>query len=345
MILGALLAVVPLLLLYLVLRLNRMRFREVGTLDLRVAVYLKLLQLRKRSKSEAHDLAHLGARRAELESLARRFAGGGPRMAVERDLEVPGPAGPVPVRHYRRSRDGTPGPILLYLHGGSFALGSVDTHNNVCRALAAAADCNVLSVGYRLAPEHPFPAALEDAYAALYWAAREGGTLPGDPELLAVAGDSAGGTLAAAVCLMARDRRYPLLRRQALVYPATDASTIDRDSYRLYGQGYALDTAEVLWARKQYLPDPRDRSLPYASPLLAESHAGLPPATVVTGEFDVLRDEGRAYAEALERAGVAVNYLCIPGVAHAFFSAQRALPQARRVTRQIAEDLADSWHR
>jgi acetyl esterase len=345
MILGALIALVPLLLLYLALRVNRMRFREEGTLDLRVAVTLRVIQLRKRSRGEARDRAHLEARRAELESLARWFARGGPRMAVERDLEVPGPAGAVPMRHYRRSRDGGLRPILLYFHGGSFALGSPNTHTNICRALAAAADCIVLSVGYRLAPEHPYPAAVEDAYAALCWASREGATIAGDPDLVAVAGDSAGGTLAAALCLMARDRRFPPLRHQALVYPATDATTIDRDSYRLYGRGYALDTEEVLWAREQYLPDARDRTLPYASPLLAASHAGLPPATVVTGEFDVLRDEGQAYAKALERDGVKVTYLCVPGVAHAFFSAQRLLPQARRVTRLIARDLSESWSR
>jgi acetyl esterase len=345
MILGALLAVAPLALFYLALRLNRLRFREEGTLDLRVAVYLRLLQMRKRWRPDALDPAHLEERRGELESLARRFAGGGPRMALEQDLEIPGPGGPVPARHYRRAPGGAPRPILLYLHGGSFALGSIDTHNNVCRALAAAADCNVLSVGYRLAPEHSFPAAVEDAYAALCWAAREGASLDGDPERLAVAGDSAGGSLAAALCLMARDRDYPSLRHQALVYPATDATTIDRDSYRLYGETYVLDTAEVLWAREQYLPDPEDRRLPYASPLLAERHEDLPSATIVTAEFDVLRDEGRAYAEALQQAGVRVNYLCVRGVAHAFFSAQRGLPQARRVTRLIAADLSESWNR
>jgi acetyl esterase len=266
-------------------------------------------------------------------------------MALEQDLVVPGPGGPVPVRHYRRSADGESKPILVYLHGGSFALGSIDTHNNICRCLAATADCSVLSVGYRLAPEHPFPAALEDGYAVLCWAAAEGRRLGCDPALLAVAGDSAGGTLAAALCLMARDREYPQPRHQALVYPATDASTIDRESYRLYGEKYALDTVEVLWAREQYLPEPRDRLLPYASPLLAESHEDLPPATIVTAEFDVLRDEGQAYARALEGGGVPVSYVCVPGVTHAFFSAQRGLPQARRVTRLIASDLGQSWNR
>jgi acetyl esterase len=343
MILGVLVVIVPLLLLYLALRINRLRFRDEGTLDLRSAVAIRLVQFGKRARGKSAGALSLEQQRAELDALARRFAGGGPRMAVERDLELPGPGGPIPVRHYRRSADENLRPILLYLHGGSFALGSIDTHDNVCRALAAAADCSVLSVGYRLAPEHPYPAGVDDAYAALNWVGANSRSFYGDPGRLAVAGDSAGGTLAAAVCLVARDRRGPAIRHQVLVYPATDATTIERESYRLYGEGYMLDTAQVLWAREQYLPDPQDRFLPYASPLLAPSHAGLPPATMVAAEFDVLRDEGRAYAEALERAGVPVRYECVPGVAHSFFSAQWLLPQARRMIRLIAEDLKQSW--
>jgi len=364
MILGLLVAVVPLLVLYLALRLNRLRFREEGTLDFRVAVMVQLLQRNKRSPGTdaagPSPAEHPSARqpsledqRAQLESLTRRFARGGPRMAIERDLEIPGPAGLIPVRHYRRSAGQDSRPVLLYLHGGAFALGSIDTHANVCRALAAAAECNVLSVGYRLAPEHPYPAAVEDAYAALCWAAAEGsagggdplgsGAYGGDPDRLAVCGDSAGGTLAAALCLMARDRAGPRIRHQALIYPATDATTIERESYRLYGRSYALDTDQILWAREQYLPNPQDRFLPYASPLLAPDLAGLPPAAIVTAEFDVLRDEGQAYAEALQRAGVPVRYECVPGVVHSFVSVQRLLPQARRAVRWIAEDLQRSW--
>jgi acetyl esterase len=343
MILGIVVVIVPLLLLYLALKINRLRFRNEGTLDLRSALIMKFIQFGKRARSTPPEFLSLEQQRVELDTLARRFAGGGPRMAVERNLEIPGPADPIPIRHYCRWPDETPRPVLLYLHGGSFALGSLDTHDNVCRALAAAADCTVLSVGYRLAPEHPYPAGVDDAYAALSWAAAESQSLNGDPGRLAVAGDSAGGTLAAAVCLMARDRRGPAIRHQVLVYPATDATTVERESYRLYGEGYMLDTAQVLWAQEQYLPDPRDRFLPYASPLLAPSHAGLPPATMVAAEFDVLRDEGRAYAEALERAGVPVRYECVPGVTHSFFSAQRLLPQARQMIRLIAEDLKGAW--
>ncbi|MBN1838292.1 MAG: alpha/beta hydrolase [Spirochaetales bacterium] len=365
MILGLLIAVVPLLALYLALRLNRLRFREEGTLDFRVAVMVQLLQRTKRSRgsdaAESPSVGHPSAQqpsleeqRAELESLTRRFARGGPRMAIERDLQIPGPAGLIPVRHYRRSPGPDERPVLLYLHGGAFALGSIDTHDNVCRALAAAAECNVLSVGYRLAPEHPYPAAVEDAYAVLCWAAAGGsaagggdargsGASGGDADRLAVCGDSAGGTLAAALCLMARDREGPRIRHQALVYPATDATTIERESYRLYGRGYALDTDQILWAREQYLPNPQDRFLPYASPLLAPDLAGLPPATIVTAEFDVLRDEGQAYAEALRRAKVPVRYECVPGVVHSFVSVQGLLPQARRAVRWIAEDLRRSW--
>jgi acetyl esterase len=348
MIVGVLVVLVPLLLLYLALRINRLRFRPEGTLDLRAAVVLRLVQRGERARRGSPEPFTLEQQRAELDALARRFAGGGPRMKVEREVELPGPAGPIPARLYRHSSEefGRPDsdlPLLLYLHGGSFALGSLDTHNNVCRALARAAECTVLSIGYRLAPEHPYPAGVDDAYAALCWAKSEGRSIAADPGRIAVAGDSAGGTLAAAICLMARDRGGPRICHQALVYPATDATTIERESYSLYGEGYMLDTAQILWAREQYLPDPQDRFLPYASPLMASSHAGLPPATMVTAEFDVLRDEGGAYAEALERAGVPVRYQCVPGVTHSFFSAQWLLPQARRVVRLIAGDLNASW--
>ena len=343
MIAGLLVVILPLLALYLFLRLNRLRFREEGTLDLRVAVMLALVQRRKRSGPQPSEPPTLEEERAELRALTRRFANGGPRMAVEGDLEAPGPGGPIPVRQYRRAPGSDRRPILLYFHGGAFALGGIDTHHNVCRALAAAGGCTVLSVEYRLAPEHPYPAAVEDAYAALCWATAAGDVFRGDPERLAVAGDSAGGTLAAAVCLMARDRRGPRIRHQGLIYPATDATTVEPESYALFGQGYMLDTAKVQWARDQYLPVLQDRSLPYASPLLAPSLAGLPPATVLTAEFDVLRDEGQAYAQALQEAGVAVRYERVAGVPHAFFSALGYLPQARRALRLIAEDLQSSW--
>jgi acetyl esterase len=278
-------------------------------------------------------------------SQARAVAGRGGRVKLQRDLLIPGPGGTIPVRQYvpLAHDSDRPLPLLLYLHGGGFVLGSPDTHDNLCRALARRAGCVVVSVDYRLAPEHPFPAAVDDAYAALQWAAAEAPALGADPHRLGVAGDSAGGNLAAVLCLRSREEDGPAIRHQALIYPATDATNLDRESHRRYGRGYFLDLSDVVWFLDQYLPRHEERGHPYASPLLAPRLAGLPSATVVTAEFDLLRDEGEAYAEALGRAGVPVRSRRYSGVVHGFASALRFLPKARQAVGFIAEGLKSSW--
>ncbi|MBE1535990.1 alpha/beta hydrolase [Actinomadura algeriensis] len=233
------------------------------------------------------------------------------------DTAVRGPGGPVPVRLYRPvPPDAGPLPVVVYLHGGGWVVGGVENVDGLCRDLAAAAGCAVLSVGYRLAPEHPFPAAVDDAWAAVAAAVRRPeryGFLPG---AVAVAGDSAGGNLAAAVALLARDRGVALAH-QLLVYPVTDTAR-DAPSWREYGTGYGLDAAALARFMDLYRAgaDPAD---PRLAPLRAPDLRGAAPATVITAECDILRDEGEAYARRLAESGVPVELRRYDGVVHSFF--------------------------
>lgn len=257
----------------------------------------------------------------------------GPPMAHEEDRRIPGPGGEIPIRIYR-PRDET-GAVLVYFHGGGWVLGNLDTHNNQCRNLAQEAGCVVVAVDYREAPEHRFPAAAEDAYAATKWVAANARSLDVDATRLAVGGESAGGNLAAVVCQMARERRGPAIVQQWLAYPVTDYA-FETDSYRDKSAGYGLELETMRWFWKHYLGD-QDGSSPYASPLRAVSLDGLPPAIVVTCEYDVLSDEGKAYAERLEEHGVRVELLAVPGVNHAFLG--QPVDAAGRVFGQIGSLL------
>ncbi|TYK43520.1 alpha/beta hydrolase [Actinomadura decatromicini] len=238
-------------------------------------------------------------------------------LPLVRDAAVRGPGGPVPVRLYRPAPPGRgPLPVIVYLHGGGWVLGGLDSVDPVCRELAAGTGCAVLSAGYRLAPEHPFPAAVDDAWAVLASAAREPGRWDALPGAVAVAGDSAGGNLAAAVALLARDRGLPLAH-QLLVYPVTDTA-MDTPSWREYGSGYGLDARTLARFMGLYRAgaDPSD---PRLAPLRARDLAGTAPATVITAECDILRDEAEAYARRLAAAGVPVELRRYDGVVHAFF--------------------------
>ena len=241
--------------------------------------------------------------------------------------------GDLPVRIYWP--DGAaPHPVTVFFHGGGFTLCGLDSHDRFCRILASGAGTIVVSVDYRLAPEHPFPAAVEDARAAVAWAHANAASLGGDPERLAVAGDSAGGNLAAVACLAARDGAGPPIAFQALVYPVTDAGQ-DTPSYREHGEGKFLTAAHMRWYWEQYLDDPSDADHPYASPLRAPDLSGLPPAFVLTAECDPLRDEGEAYAARLAEAGVPVEVHRIEGAFHGIFGLDHVLPaavEARRLT-------------
>jgi acetyl esterase len=242
-------------------------------------------------------------------------------IARSEDRTVPGPDGEIPVRVYTPdAATGASGPlpILVYYHGGGWVIGSIETHDNTCRALANLTPCIVVSVEYRLAPEFRFPAGLEDCYAATKWVAEHGAELGGDPTRLAVGGDSAGGNLAAAVSLAARDRGGPNIAYQLLIYPVTD-STNDTPSHREMGTGYGLTQDGMVYFWELYVSEPADATNPLAAVLHADLH-GLPPAMVITAEFDPLRDEGDAYAEKLKAAGVQVEHVAYPGQIHGFFA-------------------------
>lgn len=263
-----------------------------------------------------------------------------PPVHEVRDLTIDGPAGALRVRLYRAS-DHDPAPTIVFLHGGGFVLCDLESHDVTCRTLANASGCAVLSVDYRLAPETRFPGPLEDAYAAVQWAATHGREHGLDPARLAVAGDSAGANLAAAVTLLARERGGPRLLHQALICPVMDAAC-DTRSMRELGSGYMLSRDLMLWFWQCYLATSEDAANPLASPLRERDLAGLPPATILTAEFDPLRDEGERYADRLREAGVPVSARMYPGMIHDFPQMPLVTEMAERALVDAAQDLRAS---
>ncbi len=250
------------------------------------------------------------------------------------DRTLPGPVG---VRVYEPAGQGRDRGVLVFFHGGGWVTGSLDSHDGVCRALAAATPCVVVAVDYRLAPEHRFPAAVEDAWAATAWVAEHAASLGADPARIAVGGDSAGGTLAAVVALRARDRGLRLAL-QLLVYPVCDAAC-DTPSYRDCAEGYGLTAAAMRWYWQQYLGPDGDPADPEASPLRASALAGAAPALVLTAEHDPLRDEGQAYAARLREAGVPVTLARYDGLIHGFYRMPAAIGRARNALAASAAAL------
>lgn len=311
-----------------------------GELDPRVAVYLKLTDAAK--KGETDRTIPIPESRRNLEERAASVSGAPVEMASVKDMKATAGGLTVPVRLYTPEAGG-PFPALLFYHGGGWVQGSINSHDGLCRILAKKSGAVVISVEYRLAPEHVYPAAVNDAYAALLWTAAEGAKFNIDTKRIAVAGDSAGGNLAAAVCLMARDRKGPAITFQALIYPGVDSVNLNTESYKNFGKGYMLDKTTVERFIALYLPNPKDRGAPYASPLLAPSHKNLPPALVITAGFDPLRDEGEAYAKKLSDSGVPARSIRYPDVVHAFVSAPRLLPQSGQATDEIAAALRKAF--
>ena len=310
-----------------------------GRLDYKVAVILKFLNAKDDGGGQRPSVAE--SRRLLVEKV-RKYGSAPVAVKLVADRTFPGPAGPVPIRVY--TPDGTaPLPVIVFYHGGGWVQGDFTTHDNLCRYLANAAKALVVAVAYRLAPEHPFPAGVEDAYAALVWTAENAGVLNGDPRRIAVMGDSAGGNLSAVVSLMARDRQGPAIRRQVLVYPATDLSRLDTDSYNHFGGGFMLTRDKIVWFRRLYMPDEKNWTDPLASPLLAADHGRLPPATIITAQMDPLRDDGKRYAQKLRQAGVPTRYHCFDGMIHGFVSADKVLGQAHEALDEIAADLNASF--
>ena len=252
-----------------------------------------------------------------------------PPIGSVRDLAAPGPHGPIPLRLVRPAgvADAVALPLLVYFHGGGWVIGDLDTHDVACRTLAAGAGIAVLAVDYRLAPEHRFPAAVDDCIAAVRFARAEAAALGADAARIAVGGDSAGGNLAAVACLALRDAGEPVPAFQLLIYPATDMRAV-APSHTANGQGYMLTPDSIAYYREHYMPDAAERADWRASPLLAADHAHLPPALVLTAGFDPLRDEGRQYADALSGAGVACQYICFERQIHGFVTMGRVIDEA-----------------
>jgi acetyl esterase len=252
------------------------------------------------------------------------------------DGELPGPGGALPYRIYRPQHPAAqPVPALVFFHGGGCVFGDIDTHEGLCRMLSAESGCAVISIGYRQAPEHKFPAAVEDSYAATQWAVDHAGELGLDAHRIAVGGDSAGAGLAAAVCQMAAAHRGPRLALQLLFCPVMDMRA-ETPSRRALAEGYFLNQATLDWMLGHYCAAGVDLDDPRLSPLRAVQFSGLPPAHIHTAEFDPLRDEGEAYAQVLRNAGVPARYTCHAGMIHHFYAMAGAIPAARTALKAAA---------
>src|ERR1700733_10018965 len=276
------------------------------------------------------------ARNARVDAM--KMMGGEPdALGYVENLAVPGPGGEIPVRVYAIERGGALRPALVYFHGGGFVFGNLDTHDAVCRAIAKESGAVVISVDYRLAPENKFPAAVDDSYAATVWVAANAERLGIDAHRIAVGGDSAGGNLAAVIAIRCRDAGGPALAAQVLLYPVTDSSSFETESHREFAEGYFLTRGAMDWFTGHYVASSDQRRHPEASPLLASNLSGLPPALVITAEFDPLRDEGETYAERLRQAGVPVTVTRYPGMIHGFVSMHGVLAGGRQAVKEAAE--------
>ena len=261
-------------------------------------------------------------------------------LASITDRTIPGPAGEIPVRIYRPSTE-VGLPVTVFFHGGGWVVGDLESHDHCCRVIAAKADCVVVAIDYRLAPEAKFPAAIDDAWAATEWVATHGDELNVDTSRLAVAGDSAGGNLAAVVANISRDHEHVEIIQQALIYPVTDG-TCDRPSMTENAEGYLLSRNAMDWFHEHYTVTVEDLSDPRYSPIFSDL-AGAPPAVVVTAGFDPLRDQGNAYAAKLVEAGVDVDHMEYAGMFHGFFSMDAGLNVASEAQDQVAAALKDAF--
>lgn len=287
-----------------------------------------------------HTLTIEEARAAHL---ARRACYGpmiGEPVASVTDGTYPTPQGERPLRIYRPAGTGPYGAVVFF-HGGGFVNGSIETHDYICRAITNASGAMVVSVDYRRPPEDQFPAAPEDCFAATRWVSEQAGAIGVDQTRIAVAGDSAGGNLAAVVALMARDRRGPELRLQVLLYPVIDAA-IDTPSYEANATGYLLTRDAMRWLWDHYLPSPEAGQDPYASPIRAADLSGVAPALVITAEYDPLRDEGEAYAARLRSAGVPVEHFRFDGMIHGFFEMPVVSTARRDGIRLVGRSVANA---
>ena len=278
----------------------------------------------------------ISAAREASEMMNVRFAGPAQPVAGLRHLEIPGPGGTIPAIAYIPDGSGPFG-VLAFFHGGGFTIGSLAGYDSTLRALTNASGCIVVSVDYRLAPEHPFPAGLEDCYAATEWISENAASFGGDPERLAVGGDSAGGNLATSVAILARDDDGPHIAFQLLIYPTTDGDT-SRESYAKYGEGHLLTLDLCKWFTTQYVPDAFRNDVRHRV-LHAPSHQGLPSAHLLIAECDPLYDEAHAYAQKLEASGVPTTVKTYPGMIHGFFNYSGMLEGSRTAVAEAGSIL------
>lgn len=283
----------------------------------------------------------LRANRAENAAVFLALAGPAQEVARVENRSIPGPAQPIPIRVYWPAT-GPKLPALVYFHGGGWVIGNLDQVDTQCRALANGAQCVVVNVDYRLAPEHKFPAAVEDAYAAVRYVAEHADEFDVGPGRIAVGGDSAGGNLATVCCLMARDDRGPKIAYQLLVYPVTDYDD-DRSSTHEFADGYLLTRAAMDYFWGHYVSSPEEGRSPHASPLNAKSLAGLPPAMVITAECDPIRDQGEAYASRLQDAGVPVTMKRYAGAIHVFFNLGGVIDSGKEAVADAAAALRKAF--
>ena len=261
-------------------------------------------------------------------------------VAETRDLAAPRPGGEISLRLYRPQGGGPQQPALVYLHGGGWVLGDIPTHARLATEIVHGAGCAVILVEYRLAPENKFPAAADDAFAALQWTLDHAADLGLDPNRIAIGGDSAGANLAAAACLMAKDRNALMPLAQILIYPVVDCD-FDRPSYRDNANGYLLTRDSMKWFWQCYVATESDMLHPYASPLRAKDLSGLPQALVITAEYDPLRDEGEAYARRLAEAGVPATLTRYEGMIHAFIRRTDIFDQAHKAQQEVCRTLRE----
>lgn len=314
----------------------------MSTVD--AGLHPQVLAIRDRLRRDrVPHLSTLSIEQARAADRAAAAAGTGEAEPVTevRDMEIPGPAGPLPARVYRPAGAG-PLPVLVYFYGGGWSLGTLDTCDGVCRMITNAAGCVTVATGYRLAPEHKFPAAVEDCHAGARWVAAHAAELDADATRLAVGGDSSGGNLAAAVALLARGQGGPAIAHQLLVYPNTDHQA-DTPSMREIADEYFFNPASVRWYWGMYLAKPEDGRNPLASPLRAGDLSCLPPATVITAGYDPLRDEAELYASKLRAAGVPAGIVRYDGMMHGFFTMVGALDTARAAVLEAAGRLSAAF--
>jgi acetyl esterase len=304
------------------------------------------MPLDPQAKALMDQMAALGGPKIEelSASEARKVMGRGfvvPDDKLERparieNRKIPGPAGDIPVRIYTPEGHG-PFPVLVFIHGGGWVICDLDTHDAPCRFLTNHAKCVTVSIDYRLAPEHKFPAGVEDCWAAVRWIGANAALVDGDPERIAIGGDSAGGNLSAVVAQLARNHGAPKLVFQLLVYPATETG-LDTYSHKTF-RDYFLTSESIKWFWGHYLKSDEDKKDPRVAPALTENLAGLPPALVITAEFDPLRDEGEAYGERLRAAGVPVKVTRYDGMIHGFYSMYHVLDKGREALQESATAL------